>query len=277
VTEVYRLSINLPAFEFRLAQNIQRIAHCVAAGSAAPSGPLVQPLQLHGEVIAYEFAPPVVWSEVDAVAEYQLWILLNGFRELAELMTHFLSSIHSVAATATLQELQAIHGHLTPAQWQEVVIVGERHFEKANLPDKLRLLTSDDGLMLGDEAMTHIKSLYAVRNCLVHRGGLVQKTDVKNAGGLHASWLTMRPYVATGKQEAPLRLPHVMSGPGHVVIKSELSSKEFPLGSRIVFTAPEFNDIAYGTFMVGKMAVAALEQRLRDSGIRMSNPDAPSA
>jgi hypothetical protein len=196
---------------------------------------------------------------------------------MVEVMTHFLGSVQSISTTATLQETQANAGHITPDQWQEFVLKGERRFEKANLPDKLRLLTTAYGLVIPADAITHIQSLNGVRNCLVHRAGLVQEADVGDDQILRAAWLRLKPYVVTEDGEEPLAFPYYMKKPGHVLLRQELSVKMFHLRERVAFTIEEFHDIAHGGFLAGKTVIHALEQRLRQAGIPMSDPPAQSA
>jgi hypothetical protein len=277
VDDAYRLSINLPALEFALSLSIQRVSHFVAAALSGHVSSLTEPLYGQGSVVAYQYSPPIAWSVEEAASEFRTWILLSGFRDLAETITHFLGSVQSISTTALLQELQAEAGHITPAQWQELVVNRESRFEKANLPDKLRLLVEQCRLEIPSDVKTHVQSLYSVRNCLVHRSGVVQETDVGGESTLRATWLCLRPYIVTADGEEPLVIPHLVKSPGHVAVRREVSSKDFAIGERIVFSSEEFHDIAHGAFLSGAMTIQALERRLRAAGIPMSDAVPPSA
>ena len=274
--EEYRISINLPALEFALSLNIQRVSHFVAAALGGQLASLTEPLRGQGSVVAYRYSPPIPWNAEQAASEFQSWILLSSFRDLSETLTHFLGSVQSIAATALLQELQAEAGHITPAQWRELVVNRESQFEKANLPDKLRFLVEQSRLEIPSEVKEHVQSLYSVRNCLVHRLGIVQEGDLRGATVLRAAWLCMKPYIVTTEGSEPLTIPYLIKSPGHVELRRELSSKTFSLGDRIEFSPEEFHDIAYGAFLCGAMTIQALEKRLRTSGIPMSDPVSPS-
>ena len=275
--ETYHLSINLPALEHALSLNIQRVSRFVATALAGPQSYLTDPLMGQGSVVAYQYSPAISWASDEAATEFRSWVLLNGFRDLAETVTHFLSSIQSLSTTALLQEVQAQAGHITPQQWRDLVVTRESQFEKANLPDKLRLLVQQCRLDMPSEVVDCIRSLYNVRNCLVHRSGIVQDVDLRGEPQLRASWLVLRPYVVTEDGAQPLVMPHRMEKAGYINIRRELTWRDFGLGQRIMISSEDFHDIAHGLFITGALVVKSLEQRMRSAGIPMSDPLAPSA
>jgi hypothetical protein len=275
--ETLHLSLNLQALQGTLNRNVQRVSHFVATALIADTASLTEPLQGHGRVVTYSYQPGLQWTEPSAAAEYRIWALLNGFRDLAEVATYFLQSVHSLCIAAKLSELQARKGHVTGADWQDMVVTAENRFEKANLPQKLERLTRDYELRLANDVITQIASLYAVRNCLVHRAGVVQEQDISSNGVLRASWISLVPYVVTEDGEQRLKFPHYMEKAGHIAIKRELIHKDFPTKQCIAFTSEEFHEIAHSLYLVGIDVATALERRLREAGIPVSELVPPSA
>lgn len=264
---VIHLSIDLRALSDALTVHVQRVSRFVGAALAGSSGPLLDPLRVRGRAMDYVYQPSLAWSAEIAQQEFDAWILLGAFRDLAEATTAFLGSVHSLAAIPVLHVLQVRGGHITPQQWQQHVLESEKRFEKANLPDKLRLLSTEHALDIPNSARTHIASLYRVRNCLVHRGGIVQLPDVDASGRLVASWLALNPFLVSSTGEQPLRPGLDVEAGSRIEIRHELNSKVFPLGGRVLFSAEEFHEIAYGFSLLGKEVAQTLEQRMRAVGI----------
>lgn len=185
--QTHGISINLRALEVKLSLNIQRVSHFVLAALGASREVLHSPLVANGRVVGFGYSPHLRWSRDEADQEYDNWILQTGFRDLAEVTIPFLQVVQSLSATALLKELQDANEQITPAQWREIVVDGERRFEKANLPDKLTTLQNAYGLDFPADCLTQILSIARARSCLVHRGGVVQTADVDEAGVLRVS------------------------------------------------------------------------------------------
>ena len=272
--ETVKINLNLDALQKALTQHVHRISAFVEAARSATLDALHRPLHVKGQVMAFEYGPAPQWSDEQARLAFDSWVLSSGFRDLAEITTHFLGSVHSVAGMGALNRIQAASGHVTPAEWKSQVIDQETRFEKANLPDKLRLLTEDRDIKIPELAVTHLATLYRVRNCLVHRDGFVQEADLTTDSSLVARWLHLTPYAVWAGGEERLTFPYQTKAETRIDLRLELNTKEFPLRSRVLFDASEFNEIAHGFALFGQLVVAALQAALIEAGIVPAPPPA---
>ena len=122
-------------------------------------------------------------------------------------------------------------------------------FEKAGLDTKLRVLASNFGISSGfDEALA---SLYPVRNCLVHRLGIVGKKDVAK-GDLILRFHAPRIFVDTPSGEIDmkqeLKNAKAIECPAGGAVKMTpfmLYERQFQLGQVIDLSPHELHQILF--------------------------------
>lgn len=92
-----------------------------------------------------------------------------------------------------------------------------------------------------------IISINQIRNCLVHRGGLVSNKDVKNNNELELRWISLKWY--TKINEVSTEITYDMRKNGITVNNLDYkvvdNKKSFKLGQKISINLNEFNGIAY--------------------------------
>lgn len=134
----------------------------------------------------------------------------------------------------------------------------ERHMDnmdaelmRAHIPDLLKELSSaiDQPLALDRE----IRSINQLRNCLIHRNGIVAPKDVNtpDAQVLRLSYLAHKVYVLVGDEEHEVdRTFKSRSLPINAMMTRPIPAlADFPLGSAIGLDADLFNDVAFTSYL----------------------------
>jgi hypothetical protein len=86
-------------------------------------------------------------------------------------------------------------------------------------------------------ALPWLEGLQRIRNCLMHRGGLVQLEDME-ADSLTVPWVETRVFL-NGQR---IQLPH--TGGGRLEVKSEMSTRSWKVGEMIKFSSADLQDVA---------------------------------
>jgi hypothetical protein len=124
-------------------------------------------------------------------------------------------------------------------------IVGEdaSAFEKEAFPSKVTILREKLGLEL--HLYSRIYSIIAVRNCLVHRRGIVGPTDVDSAGELKLSYQALEIYSPQpdGSGEVIFDQPGAAPENAPVMIRSVERTRVFHVGDRIALSVPEITQV----------------------------------
>ena len=175
--------------------------------------------------------------------------------------------------------LRSRSGSISGAEWHKITVSQQRSFDKGGLPDKIKDLQKAYSLALDPDLAGHLLSINRARNCLVHRGGIVQDDDLNEDGVLRVSWR---------------RLALVIRGPGSerdgfpgarfeadesLVVANRDVSKGFPLGTAISFSVQEFADVCWSLFLLALSTVKLAEDWTREHGItlQMSQDGLPGA
>jgi hypothetical protein len=120
--------------------------------------------------------------------EFRSWVVAGGFRELVEHLCIFLDRIYDVSKL-----IQKTHN-----------LKDKKRFERAGLDEKIKLLDTQLGIhyVHGDA----LGSFYPLRNCLIHRLGVVSTKDILNTGTLDFYYLRMK-LVFTAESGGVIDLP----------------------------------------------------------------------
>jgi len=99
------------------------------------------------------------------VQEFECWIIANGFRELVETFSHFLSTVYGIYYF--FEHTETTMGDINKAN---------RQFEYKGIEDQMDILT---GLLNLDGRFSPMfASLNQARNCMAHRRGVVGLKDI---------------------------------------------------------------------------------------------------
>jgi hypothetical protein len=119
------------------------------------------------------------------------------------------------------------------------------------------------------------KSMQRARNCFEHRGGIVGKSDVGKGNTMELSFPRMKAFYERRGEEVELEagaLVDAEDGQPDVMLmmRLDLRRRRFDLGSRISFTASDFDEIAFACYYFGSQLATRLPKL--DDALR--GPDA---
>jgi hypothetical protein len=157
-------------------------------------------------------------------------------------------------------------------------IAGEeaQQFHRLWLPRKLEKLRADFGV--ASDLEPHVLTINRVRNCLVHRLGIVMDQDVDANGELVALWRspTIVKQNSDGTQEMSLEEPDEIIEPGwSVIVRVVDQRKRFQRGERVELSYRELTH-TFSTLMAFTTSLAqSIEEYGKQVGMRMPelNPE----
>jgi sarcosine oxidase delta subunit len=223
--------------------------HFSALGAADLSKPS-EPDELR-----YRFKGPQLTAN-DRRTVHENWILAKGFQELlravrhaleeAHVYTTLLSRPHKARSNVTLEQL------LIPFQKKAKNL--EFHRLLAEVNEKL-----DPKLNFVDA----YQFLQKVRNCLEHCNGIVDKVAAKGGETFVMSTPRAKIFYMRNGTEVEVAKGHVVDAGDdrdavQLLFKLEVRTRTFNLGERVIFTAAEFNEIAFACHILGQQLSAGL-------------------
>jgi hypothetical protein len=197
------------------------------------------------------------------------WLLSGAFRDALEAVSAYLEEAYRVLCLWTLAPKDGVEGAFSQEQWEEAYANRPKRFHRLGLPDKFKRLHEEFGLRLPEDAEKQLLEFNAVRNCLVHRGGVVQQADAKPSGDLAVHWNRVS-MVAKGPEGERELIPGLVIKEGEsIVMRSIPQTKTFPLGEAVSFDVEEFAGI-YFTLLV---AMEPIHSNLVERHVGRSRPD----
>ncbi|MES2919987.1 MAG: hypothetical protein V4819_00465 [Verrucomicrobiota bacterium] len=212
---------------------IRRATVFLGLGVNAANRPDIRDYHLSDDT-TLKMLPDVSESVVDAwKPEFRTWIIAGGFRELIEHLSLFLDGIFGCVV-------------MVPRSTKKD---SNAQFEKRGLQGKLKVLADDFGITSGfDDSLS---SLAPVRNCLVHRLGVVGKEDMAR-GKLVLRFHAPRIFVSTPSGD--IEVPQVPANsfpiefPDGGEMKMEpfkLHERRFEVGEAIILSPHELHQILF--------------------------------
>jgi hypothetical protein len=175
------------------------------------------------------------------------WCLKNSFRDAVEHLSSFLEECYIVCAFFAARENGIIKGEA----YNEIVLKNSSDFHRMNFPVKIEFLKSE--FSVSSSLEEHVLSLNKVRNCLVHREGIVGKQDLNAPDALIAKFRELQILALSPdkKIEKVLKGPTVIDEGGHVAIRTQNTEKEFKLNEKIDLQPQEFANTVFTLFSFG--------------------------
>jgi hypothetical protein len=267
---VLELRVSLGAGLRSVRMQLQRICLLVRAAllrnrGAEPSDPLVfdpdAPLEGVPEVFP---ALELVLTGAQLQEEFAGWIVANGTRDLIESVGQYLERLRSVTAAWKLAGMSRETGSVSGEEWNRLMNDEARAFHKRGLPDKLTFLEQRYGIALDPGSTAAVCSINRLRNCLVHRNGIVDLPDLGEDNALEATWarLVLVVHDSTGEKETPL--PVTIPAGGKATLRSVPVVRKFTFGERIVLTADDFSAITWTLLtFINNSTLAVQEEGVR--------------
>lgn len=266
------ISINLPALRAELLHSLQRTIYLVSAGLQLKDKIDPDRLHLPTNSVTVVFDGSLKWDARKAEELYSEWILCNGFRDIIEYVNSFLESGHKVLAFWDLATKQKDGIEITGSDWNQIIISGGKQFHRFGMPSKLSHVQDKHNILIDPKFREQIQSINAARNCLVHRNGVVAEQDMNAVGSLEVKWTNLDLIVENEDGEKQLMLGEVVEEGSVIAIQNREKLKAFSMGERVLFSAQEFANIAWGLSLFGNDLV----QKMSDFGLKsgfLKTPD----
>ncbi len=259
---VIRLDQLLPAYGLGLGRVVTLVQH--GMGSVAEVESLPEPLRPSG----MEFhLPSPIKTAPQLQKEFETWVVGNGLQEMVDLLNRLLEDARIVLAAL----LCSSGGRRIPVEeWDAAVERPKKGFHRAGLPQKLEYLEAHFGPDVLPDSTEAVLSLNRVRNCLVHRGGIVGERELDGTDVLRVHWYRLHLVIEDREgsrrdREVPAAFP---AGSTLKVSSSEVA-RTFYLGEPIEVRAEDFEGFAWTFSQFGTVLAA----NVRAFGDRMNVPD----
>jgi hypothetical protein len=202
-----------------------------------------------------------------AQEEARHWSLANAFRDAIDATGLFLDGVRDVASIARASAA----GTLTAGTLKEITTTEGEAFRKLGIARKVQALRED--LRLDLYFYQQVFSVNRVRNCLVHRMGIVSALDVESSGTLKLTYRALEMYSPKpdGSGETIISKPgDVGEAGGAIMMRAVDRTREFRLGERILLMPQEVTDVFSMLMQFSITTVAELQALIE-------GPAAPAA
>lgn len=218
-------------------------------------------------MMSMRFASQAPVDAVEVQRAWRSWVLQNGFRDLAETVGAMLEVVQQILCIWDLKET-VDDGHRIPVEaWNEHFPQRHGRFHAMGLPAKLDFLAKNYQFRVAENFQAYVRSINAVRNCLVHRQGLAGEKDVDENGELTLSWEALVLLDSGPEGTREVAKGDMIPG-GHKISMAPRSySRTFMLGDAIDFEAVEFAGIAWTIHRLGRVVASDLIRYGQERGI----------
>ena len=255
-----------------LQRNLQHYYDMCALGLNLADTVSNAQLELPGTTLNVKLTQNMPKSPDDVRAELHNWILRTGMRDSVEVVNGFLIDLRQQCATAAL--IAKTGGSVTWEEFHKTYEAETQKFEKLGLPKKIRddksALKECYGVVAEDKFIDAVISLNDARNCLVHRGGRVQKVDVNEPTSqkLVIKWFGPDVHAHSERGSREVEFGKTRTEADEVLEMNLLGErqKEFGLGEPILLTTQEFSEICLTFFFFGLETTKSAERFFRALG-----------
>lgn len=254
-----------------MRQVMQRVALACAAAKRYPDGDLTFP----AVTFEWRFGKVPIVSSEEARQDVQTWLIGVGLRDAIEALAKYAEDVRFMAFLLRTKE--------SPFRVERDMTMGEavrelkntalRKFAKSGWPDRIKDLETTFGLHVD---ATHLLSIQKLRNCLTHRGGIVDETDVTDPDRdalvvTYIVWqLTRRD--ADGKNTDVNPGDHVPAG-SWIGLRKMPKDLIFIRGKRIVINPNQFHSLMYTLWEFGESLREELMRYIQAMGSNTKESD----
>lgn len=271
--EALHVHINLGGIQGRVVRDVRRIVHMTAAALSAGEG--ASKSQLLPAPFQYNFNPPLSDAELNAFSEaYPPWVLRTAFRDLAELVASILEEAFAISCYWKLAKQVGERGIFMGEAFHREITRPSQRFHRLTLPDKLSTL-ADNGVILQPGHDRIMTSINAVRNCLVHRDGIVGDRDLDSTGKLVLHWIRVALQVRRPDGSLhEITLPYTTVEGDQMVVRHGPAERSFAKGERLDIDVQTFADVGWTVSLLAQKMALALERSARTLGLPVDPPPA---
>jgi hypothetical protein len=264
------IKINLAGITGRMQRVLRDVMNMVAVGLNAKENITAETLTIPEVTIHHQFSSSPRRSIEEEKASWEIWVLRNGFRDIAEELSALLEEIQTVLAywkIVTLQKSRIVHGE----DWNEIVAHRNQQFHRRTLPQKLEFLDHKYSFTL-DPVLTHkALTINMARNCLTHRGGIVSQLDVDATAKLTLEWSALILLANIDGQEQEINLPYYAEAGTVIALSTRSRTKSFEIGQLVSLTAEEFTQVCWTLFRLAASCAQRLEAYGKEQGFDFKN------
>lgn len=265
---VVQVRVDLDGLTGRIRLQMQEATNRVAIGLNAGLQITPVSLEMPGVTFAHTFDADNPWTVEQARDSWNLWVLKNGFRDVAETIGGALEEVQKVLAIWALHPKMRRGKPLSRSDYDNAVIVSVDKFHHKPLPQKFKYFKDEYCFELQSEYQRQLLSLNAARNCLVHREGRIGPDDAKDGKALVVEWYAMALFVADANGEREIQLPYRSDDADATHrLQRVHRSKEFPLGTQLTVSAQEFEEITWSLFLFAHSTAEQMSKYAVEKGI----------
>jgi len=271
---VLRITLNLDSPFGQLQRAVMRMVDLVSFGlSAAEQTELAEPPRLPDVFLQLQLGsrPPVE----KLPAEFGIWILGSGLRDMIEALEPFLEEVWKISWALKAQT----GGPDGPKTKDEILEIlqdldkGHAEFREFPVAKKLSRLLEEEPTLLTREEKIAFFSIIGLRNCLVHRRGVVGNRDCDAEGGMAVTWLETKVLIEyeDGSTE-PLYAGMVTEREGMMILRRSWKETKHRLGDQVHFDTQDFTDIALTLFLGAMHMREAFLEKIKALSIEIAPP-----
>jgi hypothetical protein len=205
--------------------------------------------------LRYRFLAPAI-TAADRRAMHENWIAAKAFQDLLRAVRHSLEEAHVYVALLTrthrVRSRSSLSDFLKPFISKAAGL---------KFPDLLEAVNRKLDPKI-DFSKAYV-SLQRARNCLEHRGGVISKIDTHGDESFSLIIPRIKIFYLRNGVEVELEAGHTVDAGDNqpevqVLSKFETRKRLIAVGERLIFTAAEFNEIAFACHFLGQQLSAKL-------------------
>jgi hypothetical protein len=247
------VEVNLPASFAKLRVRLQRLVDLPSIGTIGVRKVTESEYQTSPFPESFQIAPDGRIPYPAVVEEFIEWCLKNSFTEAIDCMSAFLEECRSLAAVVRIGS-----NTTTVGEWNAEM----NSFHRMGFPDKIAHLREEFGIQSQFEE--HVVSLNRVRNCLVHRLGIVGAKDVSQDAKLVIKWHALRMIIidsVTG-EESSVAEQKVAKNESKLVARFGPVEKQLSIGDQIRLSPDELFYTMFTFYRFASELLQALGQQI---------------
>jgi len=208
-----------------------------------------EPLEIESEdtFFTFHFSDPNAKQDIAVSKDnFKLWTFQKGFEDLIKGINLTLIEAYFFVTIITRRNDLKTFGDL-----QNEIIQMRKTALEQSLPG---LLSKVKPCLTGNLTYEkQVTSLNKVRNCLVHRNGIVTPKDIndKTTNQLRAEYSRMKMYADKDGQETEVKKFTMVEGGSSIKMKIVNESIDFNLGNRVQFDYQQFNSLLTTCYLFG--------------------------
>lgn len=274
---VLRITINLDGPFGQLQRAVMRMVDLVSFGLSVGQGAeLTEPPRLPDVFLQLQIGSRLPLKKLPT--EFGIWTLGSGLRDMIEALEPFLEEVWKIS-WALKAHAGGPGGPMSKDEFFGVLEDHDRRYaEFRDFPvaKKLSRLLEEEPWLLSREAKIAFFSIIKLRNCLVHRRGVVGPKDCDGKEALTVTWLETRALIEyeDGSIE-PLYAGMVTEQAGTVIFKRSWKETKFRLEDQVCFETQDFADIALTLFFGALHMRDTFLEKVKTLGIEVEPPQQP--